>query len=189
MTQDKAALRRRMRGYLAHCAPAGEARAQAESRIADKLSALFSLSAPGDIALYSGYGHEPLLTPFFPRWEAAGYGLCLPCSPDADGAPLFRRYVSGDVLAAAGKPRFVQPAPAASRITPAVIVAPMLAFDDNGTRLGQGGGYFDKAVALYEPAVFIAVAFSCAQTVNPLPREPHDITPHYIVTEKSLTAF
>jgi len=59
-----------------------------------------------------------------------------------------------------------------------VIVAPALAVDTSGTRLGQGGGWYDRALEHARPGVpVIAMVFPeelYDVAVRPLPREPHD---------------
>ncbi|MEN1974146.1 5-formyltetrahydrofolate cyclo-ligase [Cellulomonas olei] len=59
-----------------------------------------------------------------------------------------------------------------------VIVAPALAVDTSGTRLGQGGGWYDRALAHARPGTpVIALVFAeelYDAEVRPLPREPHD---------------
>ncbi|MEM1166720.1 MAG: 5-formyltetrahydrofolate cyclo-ligase [Planctomycetota bacterium] len=60
------------------------------------------------------------------------------------------------------------------------IIVPGLAFDDDGGRLGRGGGFYDRflgeilrAPSLTKP-MLIGVGFS-VQRVSWVPREPHDI--------------
>lgn len=65
-----------------------------------------------------------------------------------------------------------------------VAVIPLIAFDRHMTRLGRGGGYYDKFLK-GKNCVKVAVAYS-AQEVDKLPREPHDIPFDIIVTEKGV---
>lgn len=63
-----------------------------------------------------------------------------------------------------------------------IIIAPLLAFDRTGTRLGFGGGYYDY---LFRHAVCprIGLAYSFQEEPN-LPVEPHDRKLDAVVTEK-----
>ncbi len=63
-----------------------------------------------------------------------------------------------------------------------VIIAPGLAFDAKGGRLGQGGGWYDRV--LPHGAVLpltIGIGFDC-QIVESVPRETHDQTLNAIIT-------
>lgn len=72
-----------------------------------------------------------------------------------------------------------------------VVVVPALAVDTHGTRLGQGGGWYDRALPLAKAgAAFIALVyddelFDAAE--QPLPREAHDVGVHAIVTPSAVT--
>jgi 5-formyltetrahydrofolate cyclo-ligase len=59
-----------------------------------------------------------------------------------------------------------------------VIVAPALAVDTDGTRLGQGGGWYDRALVEARPDVPVVVLVYPEElydaSTRPLPREPHD---------------
>jgi 5-formyltetrahydrofolate cyclo-ligase len=53
-----------------------------------------------------------------------------------------------------------------------LIVVPGLAFDDRGGRLGQGGGFYDRTLAL-TPAVRVGLCFD-EQRIQEAPMGPHD---------------
>lgn len=72
---------------------------------------------------------------------------CLPILHD-DGSLRFREWKAGDALAPNrhGIPEPVDgPLLAASDLSVALL--PLLAFDDRGQRLGQGGGWYDRSFA------------------------------------------
>jgi 5-formyltetrahydrofolate cyclo-ligase len=60
-----------------------------------------------------------------------------------------------------------------------VVLVPALAVDTLGTRLGQGGGYYDATLPQLDPGVpIIAVVHDdevLDASVEPLPCEPHDV--------------
>ena len=62
-----------------------------------------------------------------------------------------------------------------------LIICPGVAFTDKGGRLGQGGGFYDRALARFPSAERIGVTFSC-QLVEQLPTRPHDIQMHRVIT-------
>lgn len=65
-----------------------------------------------------------------------------------------------------------------------LILIPGLAFDCSGSRLGFGGGYYDRFLAGYDGKT-AALAFS-QQLVEELPKEPHDLPMMRIITEDEM---
>lgn len=55
-----------------------------------------------------------------------------------------------------------------------LILVPALAFDSEGYRLGQGGGYYDRLLALNPHIPTVGIAFKQQLSPTPLPREPWD---------------
>ena len=56
-----------------------------------------------------------------------------------------------------------------------VVLAPALAVDTAGRRLGQGGGCYDRALArVAAQTPVLAVVFAEEVVPGPLPEEPHD---------------
>lgn len=70
-----------------------------------------------------------------------------------------------------------------------VIVLPLLGFDAQGMRLGQGGGYYDRALqrSRFRP-LRLGLAYA-AQGVDALPQEPWDQPLHAVLTEQGMTVF
>ena len=96
--------------------------------------------------------------------------------------------------------RFGIPEPAASprRRWPLqaldLVLAPLVAFDGLGNRLGMGGGYYDRTFAYlasrshWRRPLIIGVAYEF-QRVTELPSHPWDVPLHGIATEQGLTWF
>ncbi len=61
------------------------------------------------------------------------------------------------------------------------IVCPGLAFSPQGERLGQGGGFYDRALAKYPSAQLIGVCFQC-QLLDQIPTEVHDLKMDRVIT-------
>jgi 5-formyltetrahydrofolate cyclo-ligase len=67
-----------------------------------------------------------------------------------------------------------------------VLVVPGVGFDRNGTRLGRGWGYYDRAIRRHRPpVVVVALAFGL-QLVAALPRSEWDEPVDLIVTEREI---
>ena len=64
-----------------------------------------------------------------------------------------------------------------------VVVAPALAVDHGGVRLGQGGGSYDRALARRSPTARVVAVVNDEEYVEgPLPHEPHDAGVDAVVT-------
>ena len=67
-----------------------------------------------------------------------------------------------------------------------LVIIPGAGFDISGSRIGFGGGYYDRLLAgLQKPVPVIAPAYE-EQVVDSLPSEPHDIRVQMIVTDSRL---
>lgn len=62
-----------------------------------------------------------------------------------------------------------------------VVICPGLAFTKCGSRLGQGGGFYDRALEKFLTARRIGVCFQ-DQLLPTLPTEAHDLTMHEVIT-------
>jgi 5-formyltetrahydrofolate cyclo-ligase len=72
-----------------------------------------------------------------------------------------------------------------AEVTPDLIIAPLLAFDRAGGRLGQGGGHYDRTIEALRsrgPLFVIGLAYA-GQEIEAVPREAHDQPLDAILTE------
>lgn len=74
-----------------------------------------------------------------------------------------------------------------TEIVPNCIILPLLSFDKNRSRLGMGGGFFDRTIEQFYikniKISTVALAFNFQMIDDILPTENHDKTIDYIVTE------
>jgi 5-formyltetrahydrofolate cyclo-ligase len=177
---DKSALRRRLRALRRRlAADLPDAARQAAGRLPLRRLPPFRV-----FSLYHPVGSEldpmPLLAVLLgPERTAA-----LPAAVAADAPLVFRRWSPGLRLApdALGVPA---PDPVSPTLRPDLVVAPLLAFDRRGGRLGQGGGSYDRTLAnlrAEKPVFVIGLAYS-GQEVDALPVESHDQRLDAILTE------
>ena len=74
------------------------------------------------------------------------------------------------------------------QVIPDVMLLALAGFDDAGYRLGYGGGFFDRTLAVITPQpMTIGVGFELARIPTIYP-QPHDIPLDYIVTEVGVSA-
>jgi 5-formyltetrahydrofolate cyclo-ligase len=69
-------------------------------------------------------------------------------------------------------------------LSPDLLLAPLVGFDQNNYRLGYGGGYFDRTLASLQPrpiVIGVGYEFSALETIFP---QPHDIPMRAVLTER-----
>jgi 5-formyltetrahydrofolate cyclo-ligase len=190
-------------------------RAQADTVIGELAAALLSesprLSAgPSLVAAYQSTTAEPGTRGLRHQAHRMGIPLALPvitsapALDDAGSQVAALRWIRDDAdLMATGPGMLTDASLTATGITttpidasaPEVIFLPALAVDAAGTRLGQGGGYYDRYLAelLTRPKqpmpptqpMLVAIVYDdefVDATGEPLPRESHDIPVHAAIT-------
>jgi len=185
VSEEKQALRRELR----------QKRAAATSlEAAQRLAAVFDkgLSLPPDalVAGYSAVGDEIDPRPLMESLTQRGHRLCLPCTTPDGEALSFRAYGLKDMLRI-GPWSIPEPMPDAPLVVPDVLLVPLLGFDREGYRLGQGGGYYDRTLAALRKqgdCLSVGLAYA-AQEVEVLPVEAHDAKLDAVVTEDRLILF
>ena len=83
--------------------------------------------------------------PLMAALRAKGHSLALPVMQKKTDPLLFRAWSPGDPLIP-GVWGIRQPAPDRAVVLPDIVLAPLLAFDRRGYRLGYGGGYYDRTL-------------------------------------------
>ncbi|MPQ99395.1 5-formyltetrahydrofolate cyclo-ligase [Modestobacter sp. I12A-02628] len=175
----KAGLRTRVRERRAQRTPAE--RAAAAPALAGAL--LPRLGAARVVAAYVPFPEEPgygSIPAVFTRLDAR---VLLPVTP-AQGREL--AWAVGDGRLAPGRFGVLEPMgprlPASAVGSADVVVVPALSVALDGTRLGRGGGYYDRALLhARADAVLVALVFD-GELVPSLPAEPHDRPVDVVVT-------
>jgi 5-formyltetrahydrofolate cyclo-ligase len=146
-----------------------------------QLDVIFSKHAPTLIGAYWPFRREYNVVGLFDRLIGQGHAIALPVVL-GKGQPLeFRAWTRATPMAS-GVYDIPYPAEGAP-VHPSVLIVPVVGFDDTGYRLGYGGGFYDRTLALRDPKpLCIGVGFEIGRlpTIHPL---PHDITMDRIVTE------
>ena len=153
--------------------------------LADRFLSAIS-PAPGDVV--SGFlpiGDEIDVMPLLARLRAAGHDIALPVILRR-GRPLsFRLWRDGDPLET-GPLGTKHPLPGTATAEPDLLIAPLLAFDRRGYRLGYGGGYYDRTLTALRaagPVLAVGVGFA-EQEVSDVPHDSNDAKLDYIVTDR-----
>lgn len=179
MTVDKSALRQRLRYERRAFAAALADPAAAGAAIAGHL--LPRLGGSRVVAGFVAVAGEPDALLVLATALKEGRDAVLPRIRD-DGETLgFHRWRPGDPLEA-GRFGLLQPRADAALIDPDLIITPLVAFDRRLMRLGQGGGFYDRAFARLPAARRYGLAWSI-QEVESVPADPWDMPLHGIATE------
>jgi 5-formyltetrahydrofolate cyclo-ligase len=184
LTHDKSALRaelrRRRRVFVEGLPPS--VRRLAFRALPSPLAA--RLPGGATVALYRPVGAEAPTDALADALDARGHPLCLPRLRSTDGDMDFAAWHPNDVLVP-GLLRVPEPQRDRPVVVPDIIIAPLLGFDRRCQRLGQGGGYYDRAFAAQPQALRVGLAWS-AQEVDAVPVEAWDMPLDIILTECEL---
>jgi len=135
------------------------------------------IAAAHVVASYISYGDEPNTSDLNKEILASGKKLLLPRITEDDGEPALE-WVSwnGDLQQLQERGRILEPIGLAEKDQNQidVVIVPALRVDNQGYRLGQGGGFYDRALAQLSTWA-IALIFPEEISGQPLPRESHDI--------------
>lgn len=168
-----------------------EDRQRASAQIAERLDAYcrrHALLAPGRIV--SGYWPlrgEPDLRPWLARLNEEGVITVMPVVVEKAAPLRFRQWTPGCEME---KGFWNIPVPAArEEFIPEVLLGPVVGFDARRYRLGYGGGYFDRTLALLKSQGrsfhVIGIALDEARLPS-FEALPHDIAFNAVVTPTTL---
>ena len=189
MTSTRAELRAELRARRAALRP-GERLAAADA-VARHLGERPELREPGYVAGYWAVNGELPLHAVQLRL-APGQVWCLPVTTPGGGL-RFAPWRAGDPLA---PNRYGIPEPVSeTTLAPdemTVVLLPLLGFGRYGTRLGMGGGYYDRAFGFRRgqaaPPRLVGIGYACQET-DGLAAEDWDVPLDAIVTEAGFLAF
>ena len=168
-------------------------RAQLDRRICAHVLRFMEQRPGSAISAFQPFRGEPDLTPALRLLHEAGRRVHLPVL--VDDFMQFRRWTPASVLT---PNRFGIPEPRDGTACPPEnldwVLMPLVAFSSAGTRLGMGGGYYDRSFAFCldgsTPArpLLIGVAYSL-QEVNSLPAQSWDVPLDAILTDQGPRQF
>lgn len=151
----------------------------------DATKGLLFLRPPGPVAALAPqattvglYHAQPAEAPArsYARWFFEnGRRIALPWFADRSSPMRFRdwRDPYDDQGLDVGPFGMLQPAGDAEDVVPDAVFVPLIGFTASGQRLGQGGGHYDRWLALHPAALAFGLAWD-VQLLDSLPLEPHD---------------
>jgi len=139
------------------------------------------------IASYVSYGYEPSTVEINRSLIKSGKTLLL---PRVNGDHIDWIYWDGDESKLVEKKKILEPLGEPVNPLPKidVVIVPALRIDRDGYRLGQGGGFYDRALP-HMTGWKIALVHSGEVTSEVLPREPHDIAVNAAATPDLIVRF
>ena len=176
---DRAALKARLRAQaLAGRAAGGDAKA-----LTARLAAVLA-DHPGRVVA----GYWPIRDEADPRPALARHRgpVVLPVVPGR-AQPLIFRLWQGEALQP-GSFGTAHPGPDCPVLRPDLVIVPLAGFDRAGHRVGYGGGFYDRTLALLRaegPVLAVGLAYG-VQELPAIPAEPFDAPLDLIVTDRAL---
>ncbi len=173
----KHSLRVQYKERLSHL-PVGEKKSQSELLV-DQLSTYLKKQS-GAWTLFAPLNDEPNLLPLLKQCDHIDW---LFPKMESQTEISFRRVKSLNQLVANSwgleQPSDQQPLFASEQITGALV--PALAYDRYGTRLGRGGGYYDRFLKYFK-GLKLGVIFNEGIFNGLLPREAHDQVMNVVIS-------
>jgi len=162
----------------------------ASIRAADELYEVLAKTPRTEpISGYMAIGTEIDPMPAMERLATGGHRVCVPVIQGKGQPLIFREWTPSSALIEGDFGALI---PRGGEILePTTLVVPLLAYDASGNRMGYGGGFNDRTLALLRerrPTRAIGFAFA-AQEMHSLPAEPTDEPLDDIVTENGLHSF
>jgi 5-formyltetrahydrofolate cyclo-ligase len=186
LEEAKAALR--LKAHASRAAIQNSTRAAAAKAVATHFFSAVALKPTDVVAGYWRIKDEMDCQPILIRLMDSFQPVCLPVVLGDDQPLELRLWEQGAALYEAGFGTLA-PSELAPHVEPDVIVMPLLGFDQHGTRLGYGGGYYDRTLErLGKRPRLVGIAFA-AQELDHIPREAHDVPLDMIVTEAGARSF
>jgi len=175
---------------------------RAERRLQEHAAALCEqvlrfepVKVAGCVSVYASRPHEPGTLPLIEALHARGVRVLIPLLGDGLQRGWGVYGGAADLIERApGRPPEPSTAflPAQTLNDADVVIVPALAVDSSGTRLGQGGGWYDRALVDVRDGVpIIALTFAGEVRdagLEPLPREAHDVRINGVITPEGYTA-
>ncbi len=180
MSVEKQAIRRVLRAYRKSRSLAFVETSSAV--VCARLRTFQPFATAASVVAYLAHENEISVRSLEAEIVQSGRALYLPL---AAAGPAVVRWHPGAPLGR-GRGGVWEPVAGADEVppVPAIILIPVVAWDRCGTRLGRGGGFYDRVTARLD-GEFTRVGLAYEFQEHPeLPRDPWDVSLHYVITER-----
>ena len=183
MAETKAEVRARVRAWMKGADPA--ALRASDDALFERFLTLPELARAETVLLFHGMGAEPdtarLIAPLLDLGKTVALPRCMP------ERAMEARTVTAAAVLVRHRYGMLEPGedcPLVGKDAIGLVLVPGLAFDPSGSRLGQGGGFYDRWLADY--AGCTAALCRTALLLPQVPRAPHDRGVELVLTEHGL---
>jgi len=164
-------------------------RADKTRQICARIAQFLRTQPIGTIAAYRSTRGEVDLSQLFQDMPDQTWALPVTTNP---GQMHFRSWQWGDPLTL-GEYDIEVPQARSPIIDPdqlVIMLIPLVAYDQDGTRLGTGGGYYDRYLANLDPTTpRVGIGFNCQLAEQALPSAAWDVRLTHALTEVSAFEF
>lgn len=163
-----------------------EVRSDEARRLAGHLSTMVAMvDKARTVCAYLPVGSEPGSAELLDALSDLCDEVLLPVTAEGEDRPLsWGRYIPGTLTPA----RFGLQEPRGPWLPPDAIaradlvLVPALAVDRTGVRLGRGGGFYDRSLALCAAGTPLVAVVRDQEVVDALPHDPHDVRVTHALT-------
>tara|TARA_R110002124_G_scaffold114535_14_gene269315 strand:+ start:5877 stop:6464 length:588 start_codon:yes stop_codon:yes gene_type:complete len=178
----------RLQALAARAALSQASRAEAAAAVVQTFFDSIPLQPDDVVAAYWRIRDELDCQPILVRLMDSNQTVVLPVVLGPDQPLEMRVWEQGASLYEAGFGTLA-PSELAPQKEPDIVLVPLLGFDNQGTRLGYGGGYYDRTLAhMKKTPRLIGLAFA-AQELDSIPRDSHDVPLDAVITEAGIRHF
>jgi 5-formyltetrahydrofolate cyclo-ligase len=162
-----------------------EVRQQFDAAIAQRVFAWWNANPAQVLGVYWPIRSEPDLRTAYTELASSGAQLALPIVAVKDAPLQFAAWTPGEPLVKDGMGVMV---PATIRVLhPDALLIPCVGFNDARVRLGYGGGFYDRTLAVAPRPLAVGIAYSVGRCE--FESAAHDIALDDIITEQSPLEF
>ena len=174
---DKTDLRRSL--MAARCAIAPDLRTRCDIAIAERVREWLQMNPLERLGVYWPIKSEPDLRVLYMDLSREGMRLALPVVTGRNAPLAFVAWTPGDALLpdAYGVPTPVE----RNLISPEGLLIPCVGFNADNIRLGYGGGFYDRTLAVKPRPLAIGIAYASARTS--FRAGPHDVALDLVITD------
>jgi 5-formyltetrahydrofolate cyclo-ligase len=176
--EKKPALRKSL--LAARSAVPADLRQRWNAEIGARIVAWWEAHQVPTLGVYWPIRGEPDLRSAYEELNARGVRLALPVVVAKDAPLGFAEWTPGDALVKDALGVSI-PAQHAVLMQPEALLIPCVGFNATRIRLGYGGGFYDRTLALAPRPFALGIAYGCALAA--FDADPHDVGLDMIVTE------
>lgn len=168
-----------------------EERRAKSAAVQQRLLDLPEFRAAGRVLFFVSFSSEVETLPMIEQTLRLGKEVAAPRVWAGQSDLELRRLTHPQTQLQAGKMGIPEPnddCPLVSLAEIDLIIVPAVAWDEQGYRVGYGGGFYDRLLARADDVPKIGLGFEC-QVISAVPRQDHDLRVDALVTEDRVLRF